>query len=93
MLLHFDVAEDVIMTDLVSTLELDDKILTTTEWETSVAIEVSSFGYQEELETVFVGFKVESLVDPKTLEVESHEVVDYEFHGWYDPKEKERIPY
>lgn len=89
----FDVAEDVTMDGLVSTLELGDKVLTTTEWEASVAIEVSSYGYQDELETVFVGFTIESLVDPKTLEVESHEVTEYELRGWYDPQKNERIPY
>lgn len=89
----FDVAEDVTMTALVSTLELEDKVLTTTEWEASVTIEVSSYGYQDRQETVFIGFKIESLVDPKTLEVESHEVTEYEPHGWYDPRKKERIPF
>jgi hypothetical protein len=89
----FDVAEDVAMTDLVSTLELDDKVLATSEWEASVVIEVSAYGYQDESETVFVSFKVESILDPRTLEVESHEVTGYELLGWYDPKSGERIPH
>ncbi len=89
----FDVAEDVTFTDLVSTLELDDKVLVTSEWEASVVIVVSSYGNQEESETVFVSFTVESLVNPQTLEVESHEVKDYELNGWWNSTRKERIPY
>lgn len=89
----FDVAEDVAMTDLVSTLELDDKVLATSEWEASVVIIVSAYGYQDESETVLVSFKVESILDPRTLEVESHEVTGYELLGWYDPEKRERIPY
>jgi hypothetical protein len=89
----FDVAEDVAITDLVSTFELDDKVLATSEWEAAVAIEVSAHGYRHEWETAIVRFKVESIIDPQTLEVESHEVRGYELLGWYDQKNKEMIPY
>jgi hypothetical protein len=87
----FDVAEDVTMTDLISTLQLDNKVLATSEWEASVVIEVSCPGYQNESEMVIVRFKIESLIDPNTLEVESHEVTECELIGWHDPETKERI--
>ena len=89
----FDVVEDVTMASLTSTLELDGTVLVTSEWEASVVISLSCPGYQEDSETVIVSFTIESLVNPNTLEVESHEVSDCSLSGWYDEETGERVPY
>ncbi len=90
---EFDVVENATMMDLTSTLELDGKVLVTSEWEADVTISLSFPGYEEDSETVIVSFTVESLVNPSTLEVESHEVSDYSLSAFYDEKTGERIPY
>jgi hypothetical protein len=88
----FDIAEDVNITELVSTLQMDDSVLVTSKWTAQVAVNLCASGYLEDMETIFVDFTVESIVNPETLETESHQVVRCECSGWYDEDTKERIP-
>jgi hypothetical protein len=88
---EFDIAEDVTMTELVSTLKMDDSVLVTSKWDASVSVNLHSSGYQEDYETMFINFTIESIVNSKTLKTESHEVVDSELTGWWDEETRERI--
>jgi len=90
--IEFDVAQDIAFKELISTLQLDDSVLVTSEWEASLTYIVSSYDYQEESETANVDFTVQSIVNPKTLKVESHEISEFKLTGWWDENTGERIP-
>lgn len=92
---ELDVVEDVQLVQVVSAHEIqgEDTVLVTSEWSASINILVSRLGYFEDSETPLVTFTIATLVEPNKLEVQDHEVTDYELTGWWNRETETIIPF